>query len=273
MPHHRVLGDGRTVVVAGGIHLDHSYLRPWLDPLAEGAARIIYYDHRGTGASTFDGDPSELNHDLWVREIDRLADEVGAERFVLLGHSYGGFLAQEYAMTHSDRLDGLILCSTAPAMDYLDVVMANATTAGSPEILEAVGQAFGTPTPDDVTLRRLWKTLLPLYFHEFDAGVAEEMDRGATYSAATFNRAFFDCLPDFCTIGRLGSIKTPVLLVVGRHDWICPPDQGVGRIQQELPDSALAVFEESGHFPFVEEHERFTATVVEWLEALPNGKT
>ncbi|MFQ5679705.1 MAG: alpha/beta fold hydrolase [Gemmatimonadota bacterium] len=270
VPFHVILGSGRTMVVAGGIHLDHAYLRPWLDPLAE-TVRLVYYDHRGTGRSADGSDPSELGHSVWLEDIERLRTAVGADRIVLFGHSYGGFLAQEYALAHPDWLEGLILCSTAPALDYPEVVMANAEAAGSPEIVEAVRQVFSVPVADDSALHRLWTTLLPLYFHRYDAEVAAETARRSTYSAAAFNRAFFECLPDFCMVGRLNGLQLPALLLVGRYDWICPPEQGAMRIQRELPHAELVVFEESGHFPFIEERERFVSTVARWVDSLPGG--
>lgn len=270
VPFHRVLGDGPTVMVAGGIHFDHSYLRPWLDPIAE-SARLVYFDHRGTGRSGTRGDPSALSHDLWVEDIEKVRMAVGAQRMVLLGHSYGGFLAQEYALAHGDRLDGLILCSTAPAMDYPGVIMANASASGSSEIVEAAQLAFGTPVAGDGELRRLWRILLPLYFHSYDPAVAEEMDRRARYSAAAFNRAFFECLPGFDMVGKLDRIRAPTLLLAGRHDWICPPEQGIARLHGEMIEAEFATFNDSGHFPFIEEQERFTTIVVDWLKTLTGG--
>lgn len=269
IPYHEVLGTGPTLVLAGGIHLDHVYLRPWIEPLAS-SARLVFFDHRATGRSVEAGneEPGGLDHETWVEDIEWLRQAVDADRIVLFGHSYGSFLAQEYAAKYPDRLSGLILCAAAPAFDYTEVVLANAEAAGSPEMADVVRHAFGAPTPDDTTLQGLWKELLPLYFHDYDAELAARMDRRSTYSAAAFNRAFFDCLPGFSMVGRLTDLEMPVLLLAGRHDWICPPEQGALRMQRELPESELVIFEESGHFPFIEERDRFTAVVTRWLEAL-----
>lgn len=268
-PNHMASGDGRTVIASGGIHYDHSCFRPWLDPLAE-AARLVYYDHRGTGQSVDGVHPEQLDDERWIEDIELLRKAVGTQSMLLLGHSYGGFLAQQYALRHPDRLDGLILCCTAPAMDYMEVVTANAAARGTPEILEAVQEAFTRPVADDSRLRELWRTLLPLYFHRYDAAVGREMDRKATYSAGAFNRAFFHCLPLFSAVGELHRIRVPVLVLAGRHDWICPPQQGAVRIGGELPNSETVIFEESGHFPFIEERERFVSTVAHWIRALPD---
>jgi len=258
--------------VAGGIHTDHSYLRPWLDPIAESAC-LVFYDHRGTGRSADGVQPEELTHEAWSSDIERLRVSLGGDRIVLFGHSYGGFIAQEYAVRFGEHLDGLILCATAPAMDYPEVAIANAEAAGSPEIVVAVREAFGGRIANDAALRRLWLTTLPLYFHHYDAGTAAKLDRTASYNAAACNRAFSACLPAFDMTGKLGRIRVPTLLLAGRHDWICPPRQGAERIRSEVPGAKLVVFEHSGHFPFIEENSRFISTLADWLGALPQRKS
>src|SRR5437016_4873387 len=109
-------GDGRPLVTLhGGLGLDHTYFRPWLDALGD-AAQLVYYDQRGHGRSQ--RPPLDhVGHDTWAADAEELRAHLGHERIVLFGHSYGGYLAQEYALAFGERLAGLILCSTAPAFD------------------------------------------------------------------------------------------------------------------------------------------------------------
>lgn len=69
-------------------------------------------------------------------------------------------------------------------------------------------------------------------------------------------------------LSRLGEIVTPTLVIAGRDDWITPPAQGAERIHAGLPNSELVVFEDSGHFPFIEEHDKFVDTVAGWIAGL-----
>lgn len=270
-PLHRVvLGDGPPLMAAGGIHLDHRYLRPWLDPLAEDA-RLVYFDHRGTGRSprpdTFDG----IDHGTWADDMDALRRELGFERVVLFGHSYGGYLALEYALRHPERLSGLILCDTGPALDYVPAALENARARGTPAQMEALGEALKADVADDGELCRLWLEILPLYFHERDPAELGEWDDCSRYAAAAFNHAFGRCLPAFDVTARLGEISVPALMLVGRHDWITPPAQGAERLAAGIPGAELVVSEESGHFPFMEEPEAFVAAVRGWLGRLLPG--
>jgi len=72
-------------------------------------------------------------------------------------------------------------------------------------------------------------------------------------------------------LSRLRTIDAPTLLLAGRHDWIMPPGPGVERMHEQMPGSELVVFEESGHFPFIEEQERFVSVVGDWLAKVRPG--
>src|SRR5581483_9432978 len=178
--------------------------------------------------------------------------------------SYGGYLAQDYALRFGDRLAGLILCSTGPAFDYAPVVFSNAQARGTAEQL-AVLQSAMTTTVDDEGFRRAWMSILPLYFKRFDPELAMAMDRNTRYSGAAFCRGMQHCLPAFNTIAKLGDIKCPTLILTGADDWIAPPVEGAERLKAGITNAELTIFENSGHFPFIEEAERFQSVVREWL--------
>jgi proline iminopeptidase len=266
--YHEVVGEGRPLMLMhGGLGLDHTYFRPWLDPLAD-HSQLIFFDHSGNGRSPrpegFDG----VSHATWADDADALRAHLGHDRIVLLGQSYGGFIALEYALRHPDHLDGLILLCTAPAFDYGEVVVANAQRRGTPEQVSTVVEGLGKPAESDEQWRGLWKTILPLYFKRYDAAVAAAVDERTHYSAAAFNHAFGVCLPTYNLVDRLPEIATPTLVLAGRDDWITPPEQAE-RMHGAIPNSEIVIFEESGHFPFIEEQKAFLTSVEEWLARLP----
>ena len=265
--YHASVGAGPPLVLLGGIHFDHTHLRPWLDPLCD-IATVVYVDHRGTGQSPTPDNFDRLDHDTWVGDIAALINQLGCERMVLFGHSYGGFLAQEFALRHPSRLDGLILCDTASAMDYSDVIMANAKARASGDLLETVIHALTQPSTDDHALRQTWLDILPLYFHRFEPKYRDLFSEGVRYSAGAFNRGFFECLPGIDMTESLQQVDVPTLVLGGRHDWVAPVEQGAERLHKALSNSEMVVFEESGHFPFIEEPGRFVSTVMAWLQRL-----
>lgn len=288
--HYESLGEGPPLLVLGGIHLDHRYLRPWMDPLSS-AAEVIYLDHRGVGRSPGgrhgdgrgegrspaaggtgeeEGGLAGVDHGTWAADVVALADHLGHERFRLFGHSYGGFLALETALRHPGRVEALVLCATAASMSHMETAMENAGARGTPRQLEVLGEVLGGPLSDDAALRDAWITVLPLYFHRWRPEYEAAFGSGVSYSAAAYSRAFFGCLPGFDLRGRLAEIQAPALVVSGRHDWIMPPGAAGVPLTEGL-GAEHVVFEESGHFPFMEEGDAFLGSVGGWLRGLAPG--
>lgn len=111
--------------IHGGLGLDHNYFRPWFDVLGDNI-QLIYYDHRGNGCSEMTDGFEGITHETFADDAEQLRHHLGCDRIFLLGHSYGGFLAIEYALRYPNKLHVLILCNTAPVLDYPEVVQAKA---------------------------------------------------------------------------------------------------------------------------------------------------
>jgi proline iminopeptidase len=261
-------GQGRPLMLMhGGLGLDHSAFPGTFNQIAD-QARLIYYDHRGNGRSDRPASFEGITHQTWADDADALRAHLGYDKIVLFGHSYGSFLAQEYALRYGEHLAGLILCATAPVIDYMDVVQANAAARGTPEALAGLGEIFGRPMADDADFRSVWGRVASLYFHRYDPAVSAAMDAATVYSAAAWNHVNANCLPIFNVLDRLGEITAPTLIISGADDWITPPTQGGARLHAGIAGSEFVVFEESGHWPFIEEPERFVSVVRDWLGRL-----
>lgn len=259
------LGEGPPLLVMhGGLGLDHTYFRPWLDPLAS-ELQLIYYDHRGNGRSAQPTEWSTVEHATWVEDADALRDALGHDRILLLGHSYGGFLALEYALRYPDRLTGLILCSTAPVVDYAERSFAIAAERATPEQLETLASALSGPVADDAAFLAAFRQVIPIYFHAYEPATGEALLRVLRPRAAAFNRSFFHCLPRYDVRERLEEIGVPTLILGGRSDWFPPPEAGPERLAAAMPSAELVMFERSGHFPFIEEPERFLEVLRSWV--------
>src|SRR5439155_14726516 len=128
---------------------------PWLDCLSD-QMQLIYYDQLGNGRSTRPQSYEGIGLDTWADEADALRATLGHDRIILFGHSFGGFLAQEYALRYGDHLDGLILCNTAPVLDYPQVIVGNAQARGTPEQVQTVIRSLSHPASltDDFVWRQ-----------------------------------------------------------------------------------------------------------------------
>jgi proline iminopeptidase len=106
------VGTGEPLVILhGGPGASHEYLLPYLLPLAR-SNRLIFIDERGSGRSQKIEDPSGYTVENMVEDVEGVRVSLGLGKINLLGHSYGGVLAQAYALKYQDNLNHLMLCST-----------------------------------------------------------------------------------------------------------------------------------------------------------------
>ena len=103
-----------VLLLHGGPGFDHSMFKPAFAPLAD-VAQLVLLDHRGNGRSD-NGDPALWTLDQWGDDLRAFCDALGIESPVVLGYSFGGFVAQSYAIRHPDHPAKLILYSTAPVL-------------------------------------------------------------------------------------------------------------------------------------------------------------
>lgn len=250
--HCESFGEGPAILVMhGGLGLSHDYLRPYFDRLAA-THTVVLYDHFGNGRSEKPADYAEMSFAKLTADADALMTELGHE------NSYGGFIAQEFAAQYGHRLSGLVLVDTVPAFDY------EPPMSGSDEQMQAFGKLFSTPMANDAEWRDTWGLVVQMYFRQWDAEIGTDLDARTVYDHRAWN-ASGALLGSFNTLDKLPNIQTPALVMAGRHDPITPPAPGAERIARLLPAAQLQIFEDSGHYPFIEERESFFATLETWL--------
>jgi len=253
------IGSGSPILLMhGGLGLSHDYMRPYFDKLSD-KHTVVYYDHFGNGDSARPDDYAELTFERLISDAAALMTELGFERFILAGHSYGGFIAQEFAAAHADRIEKLVLIDTVPVFDY------QPTVSGSDEQMAAFGKLFSEPMADDADWQSTWNQIVPMYFHSWDPKVGADLDSRTVYAHQAWN-AGSGLLGTFNTLEKLASIQAPTLVVAGRHDGITPPEPGSERIASVLPNADLMIFENSGHYPFIEEESAFFDALSMWLD-------
>ena len=257
--YYQTTGQGLPcLAMHGGLGLDRHELTPWLDPLGD-VLQLIYYDHRGNGAS---GRPPHdtLTHAQLADDAAALASHLGHEKVAVLGFSYGGFIALEFALRHPERVSHLILMGTAPSLLPGADVLANARRLGAtPAQLAALESEDKVDT--DEAFRELIEVQWPLYFHAYRPEYDRLLD-DVVYSVRGQPPASETAAYD--VTARLGEITAPTLILAGRSDIVCPPSQAE-TLHHGIPGSELHIFETSGHMPYVEEPEATFAAVREWL--------
>ena len=254
--HYLDRGEGDPVfVLHGGPGMEFDYFLPHLDGL-EAHARLIYIDQPGHGLSERHPPGERYTMNRAVAAIEELRRQLDLDKITLLGHSYGGFLAQLYAVRYPNRVARLILVDTTATWEWVLEANINIRRRGTPK------QANPPPgLSDDERLR----IVFPLYFYPEDKALSEAfMDRvilsPGPWRQLTRSRQF----RDFDLRAPLANLDVPALILVGAEDIITTPRQG-RLLEAALSGSRLHIFPETGHNPFVEETAAFTAIVAEFL--------
>lgn len=222
----------------GGMGVDAQTLHvPGILDLAKHGVRVIVPDQRGHGRSER-GREEDYSHAAWANDVHALAEHLDVSRFALLGHSYGGFLALEYALRRPDSLTHLILV---------------ATSAGPVRT-----QADRMRT--DADLRTYVRGVWPRFFAGEDKHWS--LFESLQFSADAYNAAFTRELPRYDVREHIARLRMPALLIVGAAD---PYRSHMEWLAQQMPEATLCVLENVGHFPFIEGAREFTARVAAFL--------
>jgi len=261
-----VLGDapGKPTMI---VHHGAPGLGSLAEPRASFASfadtyRVVVFDARGCGAS--EGKPP-FTHQQWASDVDGLRAWLGAERIVMAGGSYGGFIAMEYAIRYPERVAALVLRDTAADSSNQDAALRNALSSARVRIDRAkLDRIMSGTVRDDADLRDCWAEILPLYDHDLDWDKVRERVETTPYRYETHNYAFAVNQPGYDIKAALPAITCPTLVTVGRYDWITPVECGEA-IASLIPGAQLAVFEKSGHSPQIEEAELFRSVVRRFL--------
>lgn len=261
-PHLGVNGDKpveRPTILAlhGGPGFDQGYLRPGLGALSADA-QVVFVDLRGQGRS---GRPP-----VETCTLEQMADDVaelcallGIRAPVVFGHSAGGFVALHLALRHPGLASGLVLCDTAPTLAPLpdDNPPPGLAQRASAEAVAAAARMFaGDFSADSVAdFKRL---VGPFYGGPQHMEIPGRLMSLTGFSGDVAQHFFTELAPRFDLRPRLADIHIPTLVIVGQHDWVCPPVASRSLVGG-IPDALLVEIPDAGHFPFSEEPDAFLA--------------
>jgi proline iminopeptidase len=202
-----------VILLHGGPGYDHSGFKPRFSGLAD-VAQLVYYDHRGHGRS--DRRPAaEWTLDTFADDIVRLCDELGIDKPIVLGQSFGGFVAQRYIARHPAHPAKVILSSTSPHMK-LERKLAMFARLGGAEARESAESFWSRPGPDT------WSDYLLKCRQHYNTTPQDEIAGQRTlynldilFASAGGEQQTMDLLPG------LARAQCPVLVIAGEQDPVC----------------------------------------------------
>jgi proline-specific peptidase len=281
--YYKSLGRGSPLlVVHGGPGASHDYLLPHLLPLAR-HHRLVFIDERGSGRSPKLEDAKLYTVDNMVEDVEAVRRALGLGKVALLGHSYGGVLAQAYALKYPAGLSSLLLCSTFSSTKEMNKVFDRMKEKMAPELRERIEKAekeglFGKGK--DYEKNRYTNNYMLAAWGEgyFPYLYGRRPDPNYDPIAAgimswDLYREMWGSHGEYAIDGnlvsveytdRLSSIRVPTLITAGDHDE-CDPS--LSRMMHEkIAGSKLVIFPESGHMTFVDQPTMFLRTVEDFLK-------
>ena len=254
------LAPGKFPVLAlhGGPGVTHDGLEP-LEEFARTGRPVIFYDQIGCGNSDKPDDDTLWSVQLFLDELATVRQALGLERIHLLGHSWGGILAMEYALQKPDGLLSLVLAS-APACraDFIE---------GQKRIHEYLPTKIRTQLEkgwsDDPEFQHAYNYFESLYICRI-VPLPHFFERSRKNMNVNLNTLMWTGeLRDFDIRPRLENIHKPTLITAGRYDGMAVKQEEL--LHASIPSSEVVLFEESSHFAHAEEPERYLSVLDDFL--------
>lgn len=270
----KTIGDGPITVLLlhGGPAACHDYLEAFESFLPPAGIQIIYYDQLGCGNSDIPDDPALWTLAAYVEEVEEVRHGLGLDRFVLLGHSWGGVLGIDYALKYQRHLRGLVISNMAAGMQsYLRRTAALKSLLLSPadhallDRLEAA-QDYDNPAYTTLMMETLyprmlcriqpWPEPLTRSFAKLNTKIYGQM-QGKSEFQVTGN------LKDWERWDRLPEIRVKALTIGAEHDEMDPAD--LARMAQLMPDARNVTCPIGSHMSMWDDQAFYFDHLIAWL--------
>lgn len=278
---YKVVGDLKSsktpvMVLHGGPGAAHNYCEPIADVLAQTGRAAVLYDQIGCGNSTHLVDkPKEFwTPELFMEELTELTKHLGiADRYNIVGQSWGGMLGMQFAITRPKGLNALVVADSPASMEVW-VSEANKLRKELPPEVEATllkHEAAGTT--DDLA----YVAAVDVFYSRHLCRIPQPPYVVASFTQLAADPTVYHTMNGPSEFHVIGSLKTwdiraqlkeitvPTLLVSGQYDEATPTM--VKEIKGLIPGSKWELFAESSHMPHVEEPAKFKRVVSEFLDS------
>lgn len=270
---YRTAGNGVPLIVLhGGPGLSQDYLLPQLYKLAENNL-VIFYDQRGSGRSLETKlDDESINIDQFVEDLETLRTSLGFDKFILMGHSWGGLLAMQYAVDHQENLIGLILLNTAPADSQGQKAFVDEFGLRTKNIHNDIKPFFAYADFKELNacqISDLYRKLFSVYFYNPE----DVKDLSLHFSVASARSGFkvieemsktFWLQPGINLFPSLKKLSVPTFILHGKQDIV--PLWTAQEIKDAIPQSEIVVLDHCDHFPYIEQPSQFFSELNKFLK-------
>jgi proline iminopeptidase len=269
-------GTGKPVLlIPGGPGNSHTYFHPWFSDLAENY-KVIYFDAFGRGKSDRAKDSTEYTFNRDVEDIELLRKALGYKKWIIIGHSYGGMVAQDYALKYPGSIEKLVLSNSLYSGEMWqendnssNYEIRNQYPEVWQKVMELRDEGKTSSSQEHVEAYSVPSGLL--YF--YDASNAYKVGRDSLSMNTDVYYQIAGKDADFLISGDIGKLdfrdklkdlKMPMLILQGRFDRISIPRFAI-KYKSYAPHAEFVMFERSGHDPFIEEPDKTFKVIGDFL--------
>jgi proline iminopeptidase len=253
--------DAKPIIVLhGGPGLDSSYLLPQMAKFVDQKYLMTFYDQRGSGKSTnFVIDRDTINMQNFVQDLDKVRNAIGADKVVIVGHSWGTLLGINYAVANPNKIAALILISGAPSStEEFKVFIAEYQRRIKniqPE-LNQIENSQAYLAGDPIAVTDYFSKIFSVYF--YDPAKIPELTLKFTKQSALDGRLVAKIfeetyISNFNLSKDLQQLTIPVLIIHGENDIV--PLSTAETTHKLIKGSQMAIIKECDHFPYIEKQD------------------
>jgi proline iminopeptidase len=266
------------VLINGGPGGTHHAFHPYFSQI-KNVARIIYYDQRGCGKSSKDDTGKTYTIQQAVEDLESLRRSLKIEKWAILGWSYGGLLAQCYALKYPEHCFGLVL-------GVSEITMYKAYEDSKRENMVLSKEELATMRKMDIKINKAisrgeWKLVQALFYNKILTGdwkrtryykpTKEESIRNVLYGwhpAPGFVEKMWSEMQKIKLKGKFDNFKIPTLIIEAKWEmlWWDNYEERVKLFRRNHPNAQIEVFEKSGHMIFADEPEKFFSMLKKFLD-------
>ncbi len=273
----------KVLLLHGGPGANHAYFEAVDSYFPAAGIEYYYYDQLGSLFSDQPNEPSLWEIDRFVDEVEQVRRALGldSDNFVLLGHSWGGILAIEYALAHQDHLRGLVISNmmaSAPAYTaYAEQVLMPQMDQGALSEIKTIEAAGDIDNP------RYMELLIPHFYeyHTLRMPAAEWPDpvqRGldqinqqiyvSMQGPSELGMSRDAKLASWDRVNDLEKIMVSTLVIGARHDTMDPAHMEM--MAGKLPHGHYLYCPNGSHMALYDDQQTYFAGLIDFLEQLPS---
>ena len=272
----------RVLLLHGGPAATHEYFEAFDSFLPQEGIEYIYYDQLGSAYSDQPTDPSLWQVPRFVDEVEqvRVALGLGKQDFVLLGHSWGGILAIEYALAHQEHLKGLVISNMMASIPaYNEYAKRVLMPAMDQAALREVQRLEAEKKTDDP---RYMELLKPLHYEKHILRrPAAEWPEPVNRSFAHLNLGIYVPMQGPSELGASGilehwdrtkdlaKIAVPTLVIGAAHDTMDP--KHMEWMARQMPNARHLHLAEGSHMSMYDDQEAYFAGLIRFLKDVDAG--